>query len=288
MEKKTLKKNHFHERDFSETKKYIQDSGKRVVRHLEKYVLSVRRKHPGLADAVAHTLGSGKKIRPALCFAACESVGGDTRLAMPAACAIEMIHTYSLIHDDLPSMDDDSTRRGLPSTHKLFGETKAILAGDLLLADSFGFLTFEGRTVKIPDRALVEMVCVISSAAGKEGMAVGQMMDLEHERGEKKWKISAIHSLKTAALIEAAVKCGAIAGGADGERIKPLAKYAGEVGLAFQTLDDIIDSPETQRRTDARKKVRKLTEKSLRELEDFDGDKQKLEDVALMLCERTV
>ncbi|WP_462137793.1 polyprenyl synthetase family protein [Candidatus Mycalebacterium sp.] len=266
-----------------EIERYITDKKKRVNKLLEKYIKSVRKNHPGLADAVVHTLLDGKKIRPALCAAACGAVGGNIKTAMPAACAIEMIHTYSLIHDDLPSMDDDDTRRGAPSTHKVFGEAKAILAGDLLLTDSFGVLAVEAKAAKIPDSSIVEMVGILSSLAGKSGMAVGQMMDLENTKSRG---ISKIHFLKTASLFEASVKCGAISGGANSKTTAPLAKYARAVGLAFQTLDDTIDSSDPAREKAGKKKTRELTGKALEELKSFDGEKAMLEKLALYLCER--
>ncbi len=274
-------------RNFSEIDRYIEDKRTQVGKRLETYISSVREKHSGLADAVAHALRNGKKIRPALCMAACESLGGNISRAMPAACAIEMIHSYSLIHDDLPSMDNDDTRRGLPSIHKLFGEATAILAGDLLLTDSFGFLVSEGRAAGLPDGVLVEMVGIISDSAGKSGMAVGQMMDLENENHTDKNPVSEIHSLKTGMLIEAAVKCGAIAAGADSGRVEILAKYAKAVGLVFQTLDDIIDFRETGLQTEAKKRAVQLTSQAIKKLEAFDGEKTTLINLALRLCERT-
>ncbi|QMU56263.1 MAG: polyprenyl synthetase family protein [Candidatus Mycalebacterium zealandia] len=267
----------------SEIERYIADKKKRVNKLLEKYIKSVRKKHPGLADAVAHTLLDGKKIRPALCVAACHAVGGNIKTSLPAACAIEMIHTYSLIHDDLPSMDDDDTRRGAPSTHKIFGEAKAILAGDLLLTDSFGVLAVEAKAAGIPDSSIVKMVEILSSLAGKTGMAVGQMMDLENTNPRG---ISKIHSLKTASLFEAAIKCGAISGGANSKTMAPLTKYARAAGLAFQTLDDAIDSNNPAREKVGKKKTRELTSKALKELKSFDGEKATLEKLALYLCER--
>ena len=267
----------------SEIDGYMDDRKKLVREKLEGYIASVREKHPGLADAVAHILRDGKKIRPVLCMAACESVGGEEKAAMPAACAIEMIHTYSLIHDDLPSMDDDDTRRGLPSTHKKFGEAAAILAGDLLLTDSFGFLAAEGRAAGLADSTLLEMVEVISSGAGRAGMAVGQMMDLEGRGGEE-----AVHRLKTGSLIEAAVKCGALAGGANEEQTAALSGYARAIGTAFQTVDDILDLGEGEKqRRGARERARTLSREAVNELENLNGETSVLAGLALRLCERT-
>lgn len=262
----------------SEIDGYMDDRRKRVGQKLEEYIASVREKHSGLADAVSHILRNGKKIRPVLCMAACESVGGRAEAAMPAACAIEMIHTYSLIHDDLPSMDNDDMRRGLPSTHKKFGEAAAILAGDLLLTDSFGFLAAEGRAAGLADSTLLEMVRVISSGAGRAGMAVGQMMDLEGRGGEE-----SVHRLKTGSLIEAAARCGALAGGADEKQTAALSGYARATGMAFQAVDDLLDTGEGK----MRERARELSREAVGKLEGFDGDKSVLAGLALRLCERT-
>ncbi len=274
--------------NFSETDLYIKGKKNLISKCLEGYISSVKNKHSKLADAVAHTLRNGKKIRPVLCIATCESVGANPKASIPAACAIEMIHAYSLIHDDLPSMDNDDTRRGLPSVHKLFGEATAILAGDLLLTDSFGFFIQEGRAANLPDAVLTETVEVLSASAGKSGMAVGQMMDLENKEPAKKGLVSKIHSLKTGSLIEASVKCGAIAGEADNRRIEPLVKYARATGLAFQAMDDIIDSCESDPQMETKEKARSLTQQALKELEGFDGDKTMLSNLAIRLCERTI
>lgn len=261
---------------------YIAKIRERVINKLGQYIAGVGEKHPGLADAAAHMLGDGKKIRPALCVAACESVGGSADRALPAACAVEMIHTYSLIHDDLPSMDNDDTRRGMPSTHKKFGEATAILAGDLLLTDSFGFLITEGRAAGLSDSTLVETVGILSDRAGKSGMAVGQMMDLDGG-GEK----PEVHRLKTGSLIEAAVRCGVLAAGADEKQTQCLSLYAHAVGMAFQAVDDILDSGAPQKQEEVRLKALEFTRRATSGLKDLDGDGSVLTALALMLYGRT-
>ncbi|MGI9558875.1 MAG: polyprenyl synthetase family protein [Thermodesulfobacteriota bacterium] len=268
---------------FPEIDAYIEDRAKLIGAKLEQYIALVREKHPTLSDAAAHALRNGKKIRPVLCVAACEASGGNIKRAMPAACAVEMIHCYSLIHDDLPSMDDDDMRRGLPSVHKMFGEATAILAGDLLLTDSFGLLAVEGKSAGIEDAKLIEIIKTVSDCAGKSGMAVGQMMDLESADTADEKKTAEINSLKTGALIEAAVKCGAIAAGANEKQMAPLERYSKAVGLAFQTVDDALDS---EGRGDAKEKARALTSEAVGHLEDFSGDKNTLAGLALRLCER--
>jgi geranylgeranyl diphosphate synthase type II len=191
-------------------------------------------------------LAGGKRVRPALCLAAAELVGGSVEQAMPSACAMEMIHTMSLIHDDLPSMDNDDFRRGVPTNHKKFGEDIAILAGDALLSLSFEYIARETRGV---DPAQVLRVVVeTGKAVGAEGLVAGQVVDIKSEGQAEKVGLSTlqyIHEHKTAALLEASVVSGAIVGGAAEEDIARLRTYARNIGLAFQVVDDILDITQT-------------------------------------------
>ncbi len=184
----------------------------------------------------------GKRIRPILMILACRAVGGTDEAAMPAACAIECIHTYSLIHDDLPAMDDDDFRRGRPSNHKAFDEATAILAGDALLT-----VAFELVTEHTPDPAVAARVAYeLARASGWAGMVGGQMADLQAEGTEPdESTLRFIHQRKTGALICAAVRCGGIAGGAGDAQLEALTRYAQNVGLAFQIADDILDATAT-------------------------------------------
>ncbi len=180
----------------------------------------------------------GKRVRPILAILACRAAGGSDDAAMPGACAIECIHTYSLIHDDLPAMDDDDFRRGRPSNHKAFDEATAILAGDALLTVAFEIATT--RSAKPETAAAVARELAL--AAGWAGMVGGQMADLEAEGADPSEEtLNFIHPRKTGALIRAAVRCGAIAGGADEDQLAALTDYAEKVGLAFQIADDILD-----------------------------------------------
>lgn len=183
-------------------------------------------------------LGGGKRIRGVLCLAACEAAGGKAEDAVPIACAVEMIHAYSLIHDDLPSMDNDDMRRGKPSCHKAFGEAMAILAGDGLLS-----LAFETVIKNAPDAALAwRALRVLAEGAGPEGMLGGQVVDIESENCEIDMEtLNYLHSHKTGALIKAACVAGGITGGGNDEFIKALEKYAENIGLAFQIQDDVLD-----------------------------------------------
>lgn len=187
-------------------------------------------------------LAGGKRVRPALCLAACELVGGTTDAAMPTACALEMIHTMSLIHDDLPSMDDDDFRRGKPTNHKVYGEEIAILAGDALLSLSFEYIARETRGVA-PERVL-QVIVEVGKSVGAEGLVAGQVVDIKSEGAGTAVGLETleyIHLHKTAALLEAAVVSGAILGGANESEIAKLRKYSRDIGLAFQVIDDILD-----------------------------------------------
>lgn len=182
----------------------------------------------------------GKRVRPVLMLAACETVGGELEQAMSAACAMEMIHTYSLIHDDLPAMDDDDFRRGNPTNHKVYGEATAILAGDALLTEAFILLSSESGG---DPAAKLRVIHEIANASGSRGMVGGQVVDMESEgKGEIDLAtLSYIHTHKTGALIRASVRAGAILGGASAGDLDALTRYADAIGLAFQIADDILD-----------------------------------------------
>jgi len=189
------------------------------------------------------TFAGGKRIRPLLLLAACEAVGGGVASALPAACAMEMIHTYSLIHDDLPAMDNDDFRRGKPTNHKVFGDAVAILAGDALLTQAFSLLSSPFFAADVPPERILSVIHEIAHAAGSRGMVGGQLVDMESE-GKKDLDLPTvqfIHTHKTGALIKAAVKCGAILGAADERQIAAITRYGEAVGLAFQIADDILD-----------------------------------------------
>ena len=190
------------------------------------------------------TLAGGKRFRPALVILTARMLGADDQAAMPAACAIEMVHTYSLIHDDLPAMDDDDLRRGRPTNHKVFGEAMAILAGDALLTEAFAVLT-SGQGSLEPEQQL-RLVRELATAAGAGGMASGQVADLDAEHNaESTVEVETIHRLKTSRMIEAAVAMGGIVGGASKAEQGKLRTYGRHVGLAFQIADDILDSRST-------------------------------------------
>mmetsp|Transcript_22942 Transcript_22942/g.37272 ORF Transcript_22942/g.37272 Transcript_22942/m.37272 type:complete len:341 (-) Transcript_22942:137-1159(-) len=197
-----------------------------------------------ICEAMGYSLmAGGKRIRPVLCIAACEMIGGTQDMAMPTAVALEMIHTMSLIHDDLPSMDNDDLRRGKPTCHVIYGEDVAILAGDSLLSTSFEHVARETPGDKVSADKIVDVIARLGKSVGAEGLAGGQVMDLECEGkpgttlDDLKW----IHIHKTATLLQVAVASGAVLGGATPEEVAACEKFAMDIGLAFQVADDILD-----------------------------------------------
>ena len=186
----------------------------------------------------------GKRVRPVLVLEFCRVLNGDYTSAVDFACAVEMKHTYSLIHDDLPCMDDDDLRRGQPSCHIKFGEANALLAGDALLTMAFGTLA---NAENIPDSAKIRAVKELSDYAGINGMIGGQVVDLEYENKQTDAEVlNTINRLKTGALLKCACRLGAIAAGADDEKIASAGKFGDMIGLAFQVIDDILDVSASQ------------------------------------------
>jgi geranylgeranyl diphosphate synthase, type II len=201
----------------------------------------------GEAPATIHeamrysVFAGGKRLRPMLALLGCEAVGGKAEDAMPAAVALELIHTYSLVHDDLPAMDDDDYRRGRPTCHKVYGEAVAILAGDALLTHAFHVLT-DPATSAVPAARRLQMIAEISAAAGSVGMVGGQTMDIQAEgKTLDPATLLTLHSKKTGALLRASLRVGGMAGGADDAALASLTRYGEHVGLAFQIVDDILD-----------------------------------------------
>ena len=191
-------------------------------------------------------MAGGKRLRPILCLASCELVGGTIDMAMPTACALEMVHTMSLIHDDLPAMDNDDYRRGKLTNHKVYGENIAILAGDGLLTLAFEFVA--SQTQNVPAERVLKVITQLGRAFGAAGVVGGQVVDIESE-GKPDVSLETLHFIhthKTGALLEACVLCGAILGGASEETLQRLSRYAQNIGLAFQIIDDILDITQTQ------------------------------------------
>jgi len=219
---------------------YLRESAALVESFLDRELPPVGGHVAALADAVRYSaLGGGKRLRPALVFAAAEACGCAREPVLPVAAAVEMIHTYSLIHDDLPAMDDDDFRRGRPTSHKVFGEAMAILAGDALLTQAFEVLA---SAEAIPPARRVGIVREIAAAGGAAGLVGGQAADLAGEGRELTLpELEFIHARKTGALILASVRSGALAAGAGDGELGALSEYARRIGLGFQIVDDLLD-----------------------------------------------
>lgn len=222
-----------------------------IEEHILDFLPEVDHKSFTVYESMRYSLAAGgKRIRPILLLAACDFAGGDVKNALPYACAVEYIHTYSLIHDDLPAMDNDDLRRGIPTNHRVFGEAMAILAGDGLLTTAFEamnkdmLLYFDNETnLKRRVKASYEL----AKGAGCRGMVAGQAADIEAENKQcSREMLDYIHINKTGALIVAAVRAGAHLGGADKKMLEDLTDYAEVLGLAFQIGDDILDVEGTE------------------------------------------
>ncbi|TCP52854.1 geranylgeranyl diphosphate synthase type II [Tumebacillus sp. BK434] len=222
-------------------KLYLHTMSERIEQAMDLLVPPKAQYPEALYHAMRYSLfAGGKRLRPVLTLATVEALGGDVEAALPVAVTLEMIHTYSLVHDDLPAMDDDDFRRGKPTNHKVYGEATAILAGDALLTQAFqvlGTIEAKGR-----EAVLLRIVGELATAAGSIGMVAGQMADMENE-GMKadEERLAFIHAHKTGALLTASVRIGAIFAEADADQLQALTSYAQKIGLAFQIVDDILD-----------------------------------------------
>lgn len=229
-------------------------------------------------------LAGGKRLRPILCLATCELAGGTIEMAMPTACALEMIHTMSLIHDDLPAMDNDDYRRGKLTNHKVYGEDIAILAGDGLLAYAFEYVA--AQTQNVPAPQVLQVIARLARAVGASGLVGGQVLDLESEglSDVQEETLNFIHTHKTGALLEACVVCGGILAGVTEDDQARLSRYSQNIGLAFQIVDDILDITATQEelgKTAGKDLLaKKATYPSLWGLEASKAQAQKLVDAA--------
>ncbi|MEG2679674.1 MAG: polyprenyl synthetase family protein [Oscillospiraceae bacterium] len=212
-----------------------------LIEDFLKNAFADRSAHADIYNAMNYSLlAGGKRLRPIMALEVCRMCGGDVGDAMPMACAVEMIHTYSLIHDDLPCMDDDDLRRGRPTNHKVYGEATAILAGDGLLTAAFEFALGQGSGI-LPERRVAAAAC-LAKAAGARGMVGGQALDMAGEgRGVTRAEVEELQRLKTGALICAAAEMGCIVAGGTETQRAAVRKYAQKLGLAFQVRDDMLD-----------------------------------------------
>jgi geranylgeranyl diphosphate synthase type II len=228
-------------------KDYLKSRQKQIDRALDRYLPKEKTKPATIHEAMRYSLfAGGKRLRPILCLAAAEACGGRIDNAMPLACAMECIHTYSLVHDDLPSMDNDDFRRGRPTCHKVFGDGIAVLAGDALLTIAFEIVSRAKPTSRHKMSTLLREVAV---AAGSQKLIAGQVADLEAEgkkttRGELRY----IHQNKTAAILTTTVRLGAMSANTDARKLNAITKFGRALGLAFQVIDDILDVTQTSER----------------------------------------
>lgn len=291
-------------------KSYLAAKRELVDRKLDSLLKHSPKSITPLEESIRYSaLSGGKRLRPILMIAANETFGGKDETVLPIACALEMIHTYSLIHDDLPCMDDDSLRRGVPTNHNVYGEAVAVLAGDALLTDAFNIIVEEGLECGLRPKILTEIVSDISSAAGSRGMIRGQAIDLALEgiSDVSVGQVEKMHSLKTGAMIEVAISVGAKIGGANDRQLKKLNVFAKALGLSFQIVDDILDIeggsamgkevgadarnrkttyPELVGLKKSKRKAEDLTKKALKSIKDLNDKATPLREIALYLADR--
>lgn len=290
---------------------YLAERVKMVDAALDGYLPIADRLPSELHASMRYSVfAGGKRIRPVLLLAACEAVGGDLSKALPAACAIEMIHSYSLIHDDLPAMDDDDFRRGQPTNHKVYGEATAILAGDALLTEAFILLSNPDTWDGVATDSCREVIHIFAKNSGSRGMVGGQVVDMDSEdKAIDLPTLEYIHIHKTGALILASIEAGAIIGGATSEQRSALRRYGEAAGLAFQVADDILDIVADQSElgkdvgsdlqrgkatypallglNGARQRARELRNVALSALDIFDDSAQPLRDIAGYIVDRS-
>ena len=223
--------------------RYLQEQKARVDEALARYLPGEENYPPAIFQAMRYSVfAGGKRVRPILAIAAAEALGGTAEDVLPLACALECIHTYSLIHDDLPALDNDDYRRGRLTNHKVFGEANALLAGDALLTFAFELMGDARHWIQFVPERVVQVIHEVASAIGTFGMIGGQVVDLQIEGQDIDLPaLQYIHAHKTGALIRTSVRSGAILGGGSPAEIEALTNYGTHIGLAFQIMDDILD-----------------------------------------------
>jgi geranylgeranyl diphosphate synthase, type II len=259
---------------------------RKVDTKLAGYLHSKEKRFETIYEAMRYSvLAGGKRIRPVMVIESCKACGGSIKDAMPSACAVEMIHAYSLIHDDLPSMDNDDFRRGRPTCHKVFGEANAILAGDALLPLALNIMSKEMD----PARA-VRAIAELSDAIGTKGMVGGQVLDLEYKHKKKNREaLMFINMLKTSRLFEASAKLGAIAAGAGVKEVKAMGNFGLFFGTSYQIVDDILDKDDYAKAFGierARHDSGIFTKKAIKSLDIFGKKAAPLKEMALYFLER--
>ena len=222
---------------------YLEERRRLVEEALDRFLPPVDTYPRPIHEAMRYSVfAGGKRLRPILAIAGAEAAGGHAEDVLPVACALECIHTYSLIHDDLPSMDDDDIRRGKPTCHKVYGEALAILAGDALLTSAFALLSEEGLAKRLGAERLSQLIQEVARAAGSLGMVGGQVVDILSEGKEvDRGTLLFLHTHKTGALIRTSVLSGGLVAKASQEELEALSRYGERIGLAFQIVDDLLD-----------------------------------------------
>lgn len=265
---------------------YFEDRRAHINAALDR-ALVVTDDDPGrLREAMRYAvLDGGKRMRPLLVVAACEAVGGSVEAALPAACAIEMVHAYSLVHDDLPAMDDDAERRGKPTVHVAFGDANAILVGDALLTHAFSTLASGAATA--PGGRLLDAVVKLAFHAGIDGMVGGQALDLQagQDIGDLAM-LERVHALKTGGLYAACGAMGALSGGADDEVAARMEAFGLAFGIAFQHADDVLDDDQASLRTAALARVDELTASCLDLVANLGAPAEPLRGIARWVAHR--
>lgn len=273
---------------------YLEERGELVNSFLEEYLRSRRTRLPEtLYDSITYSLEGGKRIRPILVMASAELLGRAPEGVLPTAAGVELFHTYSLIHDDLPAMDDDDWRRGKPSNHRIFGEAVAILTGDALIPMGFELIATEQLRLSEPERVL-KVIRLVCEALGIEGMAGGQLLDLE-SYGTSELSFKEINRRKTGALLSVAAAAGATLEGGKEEQVKALAEFGDRLGLAYQMIDDLIDSAEGEEEhsfpslaggESAKEEAERFTIEALKPLSIFGKRAERFEQLAAHLLIR--
>lgn len=286
---------------------YLRSQIKVIDRALNRFLPTARTKPGTMHEAMRYSLfAGGKRLRPVLALAAAEACGGSVEAALPAACAVECIHTYSLVHDDLPCMDDDDLRRGRPTSHKVYGEGIAVLVGDALLTIAFDIVAQTKPTKRWSTAAIVRE---LARASGSQHLIAGQVMDLEGEgKPATAAQLKFIHQSKTAALLACSIRLGAMSANATEAQLAALGSFGESTGLAFQVIDDILDVTQTTEKLGktagkdvaatkatypavfglekSRKEARRLTEAALAELKPFGAKAARLRQLADYLLAR--
>lgn len=291
--------------------RYLEEKKTKIDRALDSFLPEENDFLQSLHKAMRYSVfAGGKRLRPIFTLASAEAAGGCDEDVLPAACAIELIHTYSLIHDDLPSMDDDDLRRGKPTCHKVFGEAIAILAGDALLTLAFGILAQLPAKNKIGAQNALLIIKEIARAAGSMGMVGGQVVDIESQEKKVEFPVlEYIHIHKTGALILTSIRAGVILSRAGDRELEALTRYGEAVGLAFQITDDILDVEGDRERMgkevgmdavrrkvtypsvigieESKKRVKELTEMALSSISGLGNCAEPLRLIAGFISERT-